>query len=277
MRKKLTILCLATFIALYLAGISAASLTTSFSMDGQLGAEVTAFPAAFATAASGTLNLSSIPAGATIVKAVLYGNNYDSSLTPSAVFAGNSLGTTAAFSTDGAFSAYKWDVTSLVTGNGAYAASYSGLSNSYGLALAVVFNDASLPLARVSINDGAIDVLGGNTTVSTTFNAFAGLGTLWVHTAADNALGETGEQISFNGTVVGGPIDANLGDYASLFQLPVTAINGVNTAAIFDPSDNFGWDLAVLTTPSAVPVPPGLLLLGSGLLGLAGWRRFKKS
>jgi hypothetical protein len=28
---------------------------------------------------------------------------------------------------------------------------------------------------------------------------------------------------------------------------------------------------------TAVPLPPGLLLLGSGLLGLAGWRRFRKS
>jgi hypothetical protein len=29
--------------------------------------------------------------------------------------------------------------------------------------------------------------------------------------------------------------------------------------------------------PSTVPLPPSLLLLGSGLLGLAGWRRFRKS
>ena len=30
-------------------------------------------------------------------------------------------------------------------------------------------------------------------------------------------------------------------------------------------------------TASAVPVPPGLILLGSGLLGLAGWGRIRKS
>ena len=29
--------------------------------------------------------------------------------------------------------------------------------------------------------------------------------------------------------------------------------------------------------PSAVPIPPTVLLLGSGLLGLTGWRRFRKS
>jgi hypothetical protein len=28
---------------------------------------------------------------------------------------------------------------------------------------------------------------------------------------------------------------------------------------------------------SAVPLPPGVFLLGSGLLGLVGWRRFRKS
>jgi hypothetical protein len=33
--------------------------------------------------------------------------------------------------------------------------------------------------------------------------------------------------------------------------------------------DNFNY--------TAVPLPPSMLLLGSGLLGLAGWRRFRKS
>ena len=36
------------------------------------------------------------------------------------------------------------------------------------------------------------------------------------------------------------------------------------------------FDLVSLDA-TAVPLPPGLLLLGSGLLGLAGWRRFRKS
>jgi hypothetical protein len=272
MRKKLTVFCLAALVVLCLTGISTASLTTSFTLDGPLGAEVAAFPAPIASDASGTLNLSTIPAGATIVKATLYANNYFASLTPSAIFAGSSLGTTSAFALDGGFSAYKWDVTSLVTGNGSYAASYSGLSNSYGLALAVVFSDASLPLSRVSINDGAIDVVGGDITVSTTFDGFAGPGTLWIHTVADNALGESDEQIMFNGTVVGGPIDANLGDFASLFNLPVTLVNGTNTAAIFDPADQFGWDVAVLTGPAAVPEPATMILLSSGLIWLAAAR-----
>jgi hypothetical protein len=38
------------------------------------------------------------------------------------------------------------------------------------------------------------------------------------------------------------------------------------------------WNTFALTgTVTAVPLPPTVLLLGSGLLGLVGWRRFRKS
>ncbi len=159
MQKKLKIVSLTMVFLFSFTGIASSALTSAFrSIDGHVGAEMAAFPAGYASSASGSLALSTIPVGATILKATLYGNNYfGSSLTPGATFAGNSLGTTSAFATDGAFSAFKWDVTGLVTGNGSYSASYTGLSNSYGLALAVVFSDAGLPLSRVTINDGAID------------------------------------------------------------------------------------------------------------------------
>jgi len=42
------------------------------------------------------------------------------------------------------------------------------------------------------------------------------------------------------------------------------------------PGVTWGSESGVFLT-SQVPLPPSLLLLGSGLLGLAGWRRFRKS
>jgi hypothetical protein len=43
-----------------------------------------------------------------------------------------------------------------------------------------------------------------------------------------------------------------------------------------NPNDNYGC-LRVIVESTAVPIPGSLLLLGSGLLGLAGLRRFRKS
>jgi hypothetical protein len=40
--------------------------------------------------------------------------------------------------------------------------------------------------------------------------------------------------------------------------------------------NSFVEDIALQQPGSAVPLPPSLMLLGSGLLGLAGWRRFRQ-
>ena len=68
-----------------------------------------------------------------------------------------------------------------------------------------------------------------------------------------------------DGTIFGGT-----GDGHQIYT--IDPITGAETP-IGDTGKNFVGDIAF----SPVPVPPSMLLLGSSLLGLMGWRRFKKS
>jgi hypothetical protein len=230
------------------------------------------------------LTLASIPSGATIHYAALYAINYFATVNPSATFSEQSLGAPVVdTSAAGGLSTYKWNVpTNLITGNGSYSASAAGLSNNYGLALVVVFSHSSLPEGRVIVKDGATDLnglgsgegsAGSPNTASTTFTVpTAGAGTLWIHTGADNNGGvQTGEVISFNGTNIGGPIDANLGPFASLFKFsPVPVVAGTNTAQVSAVSgDQFGWDIAVLSVVAAIPKNIATLV-GTGVAGFNG-------
>src|SRR5205814_10420342 len=69
--------------------------------------------------------------------------------------------------------------------------------------------------------------------------------------SASEGAGQTGEQVLFNGDVVGGPIDHNLGPYASLLRLDAPATGGTDTAEVTTHDDWFGWDLAVLAPNSS--------------------------
>jgi hypothetical protein len=66
------------------------------------------------------------------------------------------------------------------------------------------------------------------------------------------------------------------GDWAYYFALHT----GYSAAALFDGSNDaykgYAWAVHDGNVGSPVPMPPSALLLGSGLLGLVGWRRFKK-
>jgi hypothetical protein len=66
-------------------------------------------------------------------------------------------------------------------------------------------------------------------------------------------------------------------EYAGIVSQP-DAGNGYELVVEFNDNGYGGstW-YEVKLEYTAVPLPPSVLLLGSGLLGLAGWRRFRKS
>ncbi len=233
---------------------------------GHVAATVASFPAAYGTTVNGSLSIAGLPGTATIVKATLYADNYNNAggANPSMTFAGNSLGAPASSGTNGQSTNYQWDVTNLVTGNGSFAASLSGMTNNYGVTLLVIYSDPSLPDQNVTVNDNPADLhpQGSSVTFTETYkNSIAGIGDLWIHTDADNGTtsptgadfgaDQTGETISLNGQVIGGPIDANLGYAASLFHFTnLNANNNKNTVSIMSPGDWFDWNLTVFTTPA---------------------------
>jgi hypothetical protein len=73
------------------------------------------------------------------------------------------------------------------------------------------------------------------------------------------------------------------GSMSGVFDVTVGDIIGISLAAGGD-MDGYGWyesscgaSFSLTGFGFQAPVPPTVLLLGSGLLGLAGWRRFRKS
>ncbi len=149
---------------------------------------------------SGTITISGVPSGSTIVKAVLYWAiiaNSEDTTSKNGVFAGSSI-TGTLIGTDGdpcwapsTTYAYRADVTSLVTGNGAYtltgfATGPSTPQNTYGEAmtpplcegasLVVVYSNPASAYRDIVIYDGADtidDVVSSVSTVMTGFTAFA--------------------------------------------------------------------------------------------------------
>jgi hypothetical protein len=257
-----------------MAATAQAQLTTAHSYTGNYGIEVRAFASAGANSAAGTLTLTDIPAGSTIVDAFVYTNGWFQSDNPGASVNGNGLGNQSPYAVQGDVYAYKWSATSFVTGNGNYTLNLGSANQIYFGAIAVVFSHPSLTAGTTVINDGVGILNGpqGTSFNSTTFNGLsAGPSRVQLVTQADNALGESGESILWNGNAIGGPIDANLGNYASLFDFAVNSQAGSNTLAISAPTnDHFGWHLAVVSN-GLVPTPGTAAVMG--LAALAAGRR----
>jgi hypothetical protein len=263
-----------------------AKTMTSATYLGHYGAELRGFADdALDTVSKGAFNLSTIPAGATIVRATMYSLDVGSANSQNASFDGIALGAGTEVDSDGIFPmrGIEWDVTPLLTTGGSHSAIISSLDTTFGGALSVVYSHPSLPLSTVVVNSGISEVAPNlsEDTESTIFNnALIGPGAakLSMFTFADD-VGATNERIIFNGLLAGGPIDANLvvnaGELNSLFEMSVNAVSGVNTLTVTSPDngDQFGFPVAILAAPMAVPEPATAGLVTIACLVAAIMRR----
>ncbi|MFO0836693.1 MAG: hypothetical protein U0638_17150 [Phycisphaerales bacterium] len=258
------------------AGMAHAAINNTGNWYGNVGGQLHAVAFPSVSNAVGNWSLGGIPAGATIEAAYVHCNDWfngGSALTLS--FNGNSgVSQTAyesAISGAGDLFDYRWDVTSMITGNGGYSFDIRGGQQIYMASLHVVFSHASLPAGSVHTYEGAEHVGEGHTTDSYSFNllnAAAGPAYFQMVTQADDTA-TTGEAIYYNGIKVAGPIDANLGPNASRIQAPVVNNGVAEQIAINTYGDWFGMHVAMVTT--TLPTPGAAALFG--VAGLMASRR----
>ena len=140
----------------------------------------------------------------------------------------------------------KGDVTPYVTGNGAYNFTTSSVSNAYSASLLVIYSLDTLPLTEIRIREHIAYLDWSLSYLSAEFYGVeSGPGRLLTMFCADDPS-RTGETITFNDTVVDGPIDGNLGPAGSIFSNPVTTVNGMNTVGVQTLEDAMWWHLAIL-------------------------------
>ena len=225
-------------------------LTRSFVLYGRIDAFVTGLAHNSLPNPYGTFTVSGLPQGASVKKALLYLTDWRLAGPVSGTFGSGSFGPAGPISADPSGDltpvTYRFDVTTFVTGNGDYPFTSQGIAQSYGSALVVVYGNSGLSVKTIEINDGVESMCCDVSSLTRLFPGGPGgaAGRLIIFTTADNAS-ESGEKIGVNGVVVGGPIDANLGPYASLFDIPVHYQERHNAAVIYTPADYFAWHLAV--------------------------------
>ncbi|MGA7410000.1 MAG: hypothetical protein WBW33_05905, partial [Bryobacteraceae bacterium] len=134
---------------------------------------------------SGNIKIAGIPAGATVVKALLYWSALDNGLETSLFglsMNGNPItgtllgsGPDTCWDRTNSFS-FRADVTSLVTGNGTYALTGVAIGGNIleeGAGLVVVYQAAGLPLKTVIVDDGSISIPLGTSSGTATFSGFS--------------------------------------------------------------------------------------------------------
>jgi len=277
-----------------------AALIQAFQGTGTYGIEVAAVGIgalpSVSSAVDGTLNLSVLPAGFTVVQAYLYAHDINHFGNMTGTFNGAPLlgGTSvSAYANDSAFTTlntFRWDVTAqIITGISNYSWSFTEVLDQFNnqgasigmTTLALVYSHPNLQTSTATIYDGMTYV--GNTHPETEIlnmtGLTAGLAAINIATFQDDNStppSSTGEVISFNGSVIGGSLDQNLTLNGSLNQLAGVAVAGTNDLRIQTQSDEFGWTLATtLVTATVVPVPASVWLFASALVGLLGVKKHK--
>lgn len=247
-----------TLLGLVLSVTSAhADLVTSFQQTGNLALEIAAAAGGNSVVASGTMVLSRLPATAAVVKATLYASQINNGVGLHATFAGANMGTVGPAASDSenqVFYAYQWDVTArMVPGVTSYTYAVNQGTTIAGVALAVVWEDINEPARMVTIVDGMRQVgeNGTETESADIENLGHGKTKVSIFTVLDDTI-NTGETVAYNGSVIGGPIDRNLGVLASLLELDGNSINGSNRISIWTGTDHMGWMVAGIevTMPS---------------------------
>jgi hypothetical protein len=282
-----------------------AGMTTGMQISGSVGYELAGI-ASPGPPVSGSITLSTIPLGAMPLFVFIYSNDFlgpmgigggqiDATFTPLVGPAINIAKNMSPNSSDPVPISQTWGYKigvppNAVIGNGSYGINIApsfmgGNANQWaGAGMLVIYSHPMLPQSTITVNDGVFMMGTGGmpNSQTTTFQQMSDT----IHASANSSLSlltfaddpfTTGEQIKFNGSVIGGPIDANLPGTgsASIFNFTVTSLAGSsNTANLTSTGDVFGWHVAVLQTP--VPEPSGFLLATAGLLGLAYFgRRFR--
>ena len=265
---------------------------------------------------TGTLNVSGI--SGTITKAYLFWHGPTDSTDPNAnatvSFGGTSVtGANIGFSDDNFWAlensqAYRADVTSLVTGNGAYAIANfrkSGIIEINGLSLIVFFDDGNaannVDVALFNGNDANFnndyDADNWNATLNG-INYSGGAASLTLHVSDgqnfspsdDGTLVINGVNIATGGLYQGNGVQFGDGAFPpngalwdiETFDITSLLSPGLNSLALSQGAVNDALSLIVAQfnlpvgsapDPDPVPAPAGIALFGLGLLALGGRRR----
>jgi hypothetical protein len=271
-------ICVISAVVAACGGIASAAINNTGNFYGNVGAQLTARSFTGVGSASGNFNIAGVPAGSTILAAYVHSNDWFNGGSPqSLIFNGNGMGANAAYESSvsgpGNLYDYRWDVSGQITGNGSYSFDLSGGSLIYMASLHVVYSHPSLPAGSVHTYEGAEQVGEGHTNDNYSFNlanAAAGPAFFQMVTQADDT-NTTNESIFYNGNLVAGPLDNNIGPFASLISAPVVN-NGVSETISIDTfGDWFGMHVALVTT--TIPAPGSIALVGMGGLLAARRRR----